>query len=64
MMAGNMPTMARFSSAERLTIATAALVLVHHIDHVLRVDNHGWPFRSEVTLFTYSFLVYAIIAAG
>ena len=36
--------------------------MVHHIDHVLRVDNHGWPFRPEVTLFTYSFLVYAIIA--
>ena len=61
-MAGNMPMVARFSSAERLTIATTALALVHHIDHVLRVDNHGWPFRSEVTLFTYSFLVYAIIA--
>ena len=30
---------------------------------MLRVDNNGWPFRSEVTPFTYSFLVYAIIAA-
>ncbi len=61
-MAGNMLIVPRFSSAERLTIATTALALVHHVDHVLRVDNHGWPFRSEITLFTYSFLVYAIIA--
>lgn len=57
-----MPSTDRFSPAERLTLATAALALVHHIDHVLRVDNNGWPFRSEVTPFTYSFLMYAIIA--
>jgi hypothetical protein len=41
MMAAGMPVLARFSSAERLMIATTALALVHHIDHVLRVDNHG-----------------------
>ena len=29
---------------------------------MLRVDNNGWAFRSEVTPFTYSFLLYAIIA--
>ncbi len=57
-----MPTISRFSRAERLVLVTTALALVHHIDHVLRVDNNGWPFRSEVTLFTYSFLVYVIIA--
>ncbi len=57
-----MPTISRFSRAERLVLATTALALVHHIDHVLRVDNNGWPFRSEVTPFTYSFLVYVIIA--
>ncbi len=57
-----MPTISRFSRAERLVLVTTALALVHHVDHVLRVDNNGWPFRSEVTLFTYSFLVYVIIA--
>ncbi len=57
-----MPTISRFSRAERLVLVTTALALVHHIDHVLRVDNNGWPFRSEVTPFTYSFLVYVIIA--
>ena len=58
-----MPTLSRFSPAERLVRITTALALVHHVDHVLRVDNNGWPFRPEVTPFTYSFLVYAIIAA-
>lgn len=57
-----MLTISRFSRAERLVGVTTALALAHHIDHVLRVDNNGWPFRSEVTLFTYSFLVYVIIA--
>ena len=61
MMADKMPTAARFSPAERLTVATTALAVVHHLDHVLRVDNDGWPFRPEVTLFSYSFLVYAIL---
>ncbi len=56
-----MPTLSRFSRAERLALATAALALVHHIDHALRVD-HGWPFRAEVTPFTYSLLIYAIVA--
>ena len=32
----------------------------HHIDHVLRYDHSGWPFRPEVTPFTYSLLVYPI----
>ena len=58
-----MATLSRFSPAERLVRITTALALVHHVDHVLRVDNNGWPFRPEVTPFTYSFLVYAIIAA-
>ncbi len=58
-----MPTLSRFSPAERLLRITTALALVHHIDHVLRVDNNGWPFRPDMTPFTYSFLVYAIIAA-
>ena len=62
-MAAEMPPTSRFSRAERLVLVTTALALVHHIDHVLRVDNDGWPFRSEVTPFTYTFLVYVIIAA-
>jgi hypothetical protein len=36
----------------------------HHIDHVLRYDHSGWPFRPEVTPFTYSFLVYPVFLAA
>jgi hypothetical protein len=52
-----------FSAAERLAVITTALALVHHVDHVLRVDHSGWPFRSDVSPFTYSFLVYIVIVA-
>jgi hypothetical protein len=44
-----------------LMIATIAVGLVHHTDHVLRVDHIGWPFRHEVTPFTYSLAVYPIL---
>lgn len=42
---------------------TAALVLslAHHTDHVLRADHSGWPFRPEVTVFSYSLLVYPVL---
>ena len=37
------------------------LSLLHHTDHALRVDHSGWPFRSQVTPFTYSLLAYPVI---
>ncbi len=49
--------------AEKLAVVTTAFAAVHHVDHVLRVDHSGWPFRQEVTPFTYSLLVYVVIAA-
>ena len=51
------------SRAERLTIVTATLGMLHHVDHVLRFDHSGWPFRPDVSPFTFSLLVYPIIAA-
>jgi hypothetical protein len=38
-----------------------AVGIVHHSDHVLRVDHSGWPFRPEVNPFTYSLLAYPIL---
>jgi hypothetical protein len=35
--------------------------LIHHADHVLRFDHSGWPFRPEVTPFTFSLLAYPIL---
>ncbi len=53
----------RFTHAEKLALITTVLAVLHHIDHILRVDHSGWPFRHDVTPFTFSLLVYVIIAA-
>ena len=50
------------SRAERLALVTTCFGVLHHLDHVLRFDHSGWPFKSEVTPFTYSLLVYVVIA--
>lgn len=50
------------SFAERMTLATTGFGLLHHMDHVLRFDHSGWPFKPEVTPFTYSLFVYPVIA--
>lgn len=50
------------SSAERLAVITTVLGVAHHVDHVLRYDHSGWPFKPEITPFTYSLLIYVVIA--
>lgn len=46
-----------------LIFASAAVVfsVLHHADHVVRGSHSGWPFGAEVTPFTYSLLIYALI---
>lgn len=45
-------------------IALAVVVgVLHHIDHVLRVDHSGWPFLPIVTPFTYSLIAYPLLLA-
>jgi hypothetical protein len=51
------------SRAEKLLLLTTVFGLLHHVDHVLRVDHSGWPFIAEVTPFTYSLAVYPVIVA-
>jgi hypothetical protein len=48
--------------SERLLLLAAGLGLLHHADHVLRYDHSGWPFRPEVSPFTFSLIAYPIIA--
>ncbi len=48
----------RWERSEKLLLLTAGLGMLHHADHVLRFDHSGWPFRPEVSPFTYSLLVY------
>jgi hypothetical protein len=50
----------RFSRGERALLVVVGLAFLHHVDHVLRADNSGWPFTSDVTPFTVSLVVYPI----
>ena len=49
-----------------LGLATAATIfsLMHHADHVVRGSHSGWPFEAEVTPFTFSLVIYALILPG
>lgn len=45
-----------------IVLVAAMLVgVTHHIDHVLRVDHSGWPFRPNVNPFTFSLIAYPIL---
>jgi hypothetical protein len=50
----------RFTLGEWMLLGVVALAVLHHLDHVLRADNSGWPFTSDVTPFTISLVVYPI----
>jgi hypothetical protein len=50
----------RFTRGEWMLLGVVALAFLHHLDHVLRADNSGWPFTPDVTPFTISLLVYPI----
>jgi hypothetical protein len=52
----------RFTLGEWMLFGVVGLAFLHHVDHVLRADNSGWPFTSDVTPFTISLLVYPIFA--
>lgn len=42
-------------------VAATIVGVTHHIDHVLRVDHSGWPFRRNVNPFTFSLIAYPIL---
>lgn len=50
----------KLSRGEKLLLLAVSLALIHHVDHVLRVDHSGWPFLAEVTPFTFSLVIYPI----
>jgi hypothetical protein len=56
------PASGRLTRGEWMLLAVVALAFAHHVDHVLRADNSGWPFTPDVTPFTISLLVYPIFA--
>jgi hypothetical protein len=38
--------------------------VLHHMDHVVRGNHSGWPFKEAVTPFTFSLLIYALLLPG
>ena len=49
--------------SEKLILLAGGLGILHHTDHVLRFDHSGWPFRPEVSPFTYSLVAYPLLVA-
>ncbi len=49
-----------------LALAGGATLLSigHHLDHLARGNHLGWPLTAQVTPFTFSFIVYPLIALG
>ena len=56
------PVRRRLTRGEWALLVVVGLAFLHHVDHVLRADNSGWPFTPDVTPFTASLLVYPIFA--
>jgi len=50
------------SLGEGLLLLAIVIGLLHHVDHVLRFDHSGWPFKAEINEFTFSLLVYPVVA--
>lgn len=61
-------TEARVDAADRKLYLLVALALVmsvgHHVDHVIRGNNVGWPIDAEVNAFTYSLVIYPLLLIG
>ena len=53
---------------DRKLYALVALALVmsigHHVDHVIRGNNVGWPLDAQVNAFTYSLVIYPLLLVG
>jgi hypothetical protein len=47
-----------------LIYLAAFMSLGHHIDHIIRGNQVGWPLTEHVTPFTYSLGVYPLILLG
>ena len=45
-------------------LVSTLLGAAHHVDHVVRGNHVGWPITPEVNPFTYSLLIYPLLAVG
>jgi len=63
----------RLPDANRTRLPRALALLVgvstllgaaHHVDHVVRGNHVGWPITTAVNPFTYSLVIYPLVAVG
>src|SRR5918994_974401 len=63
-----MPSNERSNASNRTLFGLVALAVVmaagHHIDHVIRGNNVGWPINSQVNAFTFSLAIYPLLLIG
>jgi hypothetical protein len=45
-------------------VSVTIFAILHHVDHVIRGNHSGWPFREAVTPFTFSLLIYVLLLPG
>jgi Zn-dependent membrane protease YugP len=45
-------------------VAVTIFGIFHHLDHIVRGNHSGWPFQEEVSPFTFSLLIYALLLPG
>ena len=45
-------------------ISVSVFGFLHHVDHVVRGNHSGWPFQEQITPFTFSLLIYALLLPG
>jgi hypothetical protein len=50
----------KLTKSEKWLCFTFIVSMLHHIDHILRIDHSGFPFLPRVSPFTYSLFVYPI----
>jgi hypothetical protein len=55
---------ASLSGALVLEASVTTFGFFHHVDHVVRGNHSGWPLEEEITPFTFSLLIYALLLPG
>ena len=68
MPASNAPRGSRTRGVDRRLYFLIGLATIfgigHHLDHIVRGNHVGWPLIPEVTVFTYTLMIYPLIAIG
>jgi hypothetical protein len=45
-------------------VAATVLGVAHHVDHLVRGNHVGWPVTAQVNPFTYSLVIYPLLAVS